>query len=120
MKEDIYRQGGAAWMVGKANVGKSALFEVVFPKGRGQKRVNAENLKMEETVKPFTSNAAAMDDNEVDPFENEPSLTVQKNADSKPELDAFDQAEVDAQEETAKEEQDKDEDEEEEGPVKAW
>ena len=67
-------------MVGKANVGKSALFEVVFPKGRGQKRVNAENLKMEETVR---SHAAAMDDNEVDPFENEPSLTVQKNTDSK-------------------------------------
>jgi len=110
VKEDIYRQGGAAWMVGKANVGKSALFEVVFPKGRGQKRVNAENLKMEETMKPFTSNAAATDNDEVDPFEGEPSLTMEKTTDSKAELDAFDQVEADAQEETAKKEEDEDED----------
>ncbi|KAF2723981.1 hypothetical protein K431DRAFT_282246 [Polychaeton citri CBS 116435] len=34
VKEDIWNRGGAAWMVGKVNVGKSALFEVVFPKGR--------------------------------------------------------------------------------------
>jgi len=34
LKEEIYQRGGAAWMVGKANVGKSTLFEAVFPKGR--------------------------------------------------------------------------------------
>jgi hypothetical protein len=27
VKEDIYRQGGAAWMVGKANVGRVGWFE---------------------------------------------------------------------------------------------
>nr|POE46828.1 genetic interactor of prohibitins 3, mitochondrial [Quercus suber] len=36
VKEEIYDRGGAGWMVGKVNVGKSALFEVVFPKGRNQ------------------------------------------------------------------------------------
>ncbi|TKA61496.1 hypothetical protein B0A55_12037, partial [Friedmanniomyces simplex] len=34
VKEEIWERKGAAWMVGKVNVGKSALFEVVFPKGR--------------------------------------------------------------------------------------
>ncbi|KAI1800818.1 hypothetical protein F4811DRAFT_536900 [Daldinia bambusicola] len=34
LKEEIWRRGGAGWMVGKANVGKSQLFEAVFPKGR--------------------------------------------------------------------------------------
>ncbi|EMR66445.1 putative gtp-binding protein [Eutypa lata UCREL1] len=34
LKEDIWKRGGAGWMVGKVNVGKSQLFEEVFPKGR--------------------------------------------------------------------------------------
>ena len=33
LKEDIWRRGGGGWMVGKVNVGKSNLFESVFPKG---------------------------------------------------------------------------------------
>ena len=35
VKDDIWERGGAGWMVGKVNVGKSNLFEAVFPKGRG-------------------------------------------------------------------------------------
>ena len=34
VKEDIWSRGGGGWMVGKVNVGKSNLFENVFPKGR--------------------------------------------------------------------------------------
>ncbi|CAN8103531.1 unnamed protein product [Discula destructiva] len=34
LKEDIWHRGGAGWMVGKVNVGKSQLFHEVFPKGR--------------------------------------------------------------------------------------
>ena len=34
IKEEIRGRGGASWMVGKVNVGKSRLFESVFPKGR--------------------------------------------------------------------------------------
>jgi len=117
VKEDIYRQGGAAWMVGKVNVGKSALFEVVFPKGRGQKRVDAENLKMEEKIKASTINAAAMDNDEVDPFEGEPSLHVDKTAGSEPKLDAFDQAEADAQEATKEEPVKEEEDPEDEDVI---
>ena len=36
IKEDIWSRGGGGWMVGKVNVGKSQLFENVFPKGRVQ------------------------------------------------------------------------------------
>ena len=36
LKEDIWRRGGGGWMVGKVNVGKSNLFESVFPKGRNE------------------------------------------------------------------------------------
>ena len=34
VKEDIWKRGGAGWMVGKVNVGKSQLFEAIYPKGR--------------------------------------------------------------------------------------
>ena len=34
VKEEIWNRGGGGWMVGKVNVGKSNLFENVFPKGR--------------------------------------------------------------------------------------
>ncbi len=33
LKEEIWTRGGGGWMVGKVNVGKSNLFETVFPKG---------------------------------------------------------------------------------------
>ncbi|KAI1461110.1 hypothetical protein F4805DRAFT_414760 [Annulohypoxylon moriforme] len=34
LKEEIYKRGGATWLVGKVNVGKSRLVEEVFPKGK--------------------------------------------------------------------------------------
>jgi hypothetical protein len=34
LKEEVWKNGGASWMVGKVNVGKSQLFEAIFPKGR--------------------------------------------------------------------------------------
>lgn len=36
LKEDIWNRGEGGWMVGKVNVGKSNLFECVFPKGRDE------------------------------------------------------------------------------------
>ncbi|KAI1388329.1 uncharacterized protein F4822DRAFT_242218 [Hypoxylon trugodes] len=38
LKKEIYEKGGASWMLGKANVGKSRLFEAVFPKGKTIKK----------------------------------------------------------------------------------
>lgn len=43
VKEDIWERGGGGWMVGKVNVGKSQLFESVFPKGR-REAARAERL----------------------------------------------------------------------------
>ncbi|KAK2625604.1 hypothetical protein QTJ16_004916 [Diplocarpon rosae] len=37
LKEEVWRRGGGGWMVGKVNVGKSQLFNSVFPKGRREK-----------------------------------------------------------------------------------
>ena len=34
LKEDLWARGGAGWLVGKVNVGKSNLFDSIFPKGR--------------------------------------------------------------------------------------
>ncbi len=34
LKEEIWKRGGANWLVGKANVGKSYLVHHIFPKGR--------------------------------------------------------------------------------------
>ena len=36
VKEELWERGGAGWMVGKVNVGKSNLFECIFPKGHNQ------------------------------------------------------------------------------------
>lgn len=51
VKEDIWERGGAGWMVGKVNVGKSQLFESVFPKGRNQdpsvQKIKADAQKSE-------------------------------------------------------------------------
>lgn len=44
LKEDIWNRGGGGWMVGKVNVGKSNLFQNVFPKGRGED-VNFRSLR---------------------------------------------------------------------------
>ena len=49
VKEEIYTRGGAGWMVGKVNVGKSALFEVVFPKGRKQADVDIKRMRAKES-----------------------------------------------------------------------
>lgn len=44
IKDDIWNRGGGGWMVGKVNVGKSNLFECVFPKGRHEE-VNFTSLR---------------------------------------------------------------------------
>ena len=45
LKDAIWERGGGGWMVGKINVGKSSLFETVFPKGRSQ--INFRALRQE-------------------------------------------------------------------------
>lgn len=45
IKEEIWKRGGGTWMVGKFNVGKSNLFEVLFPKGSGDRAPVYTELK---------------------------------------------------------------------------
>jgi hypothetical protein len=47
VKEAIWERGGGNWLVGKVNVGKSNLFEVVFPKGRNDEPVNFDRVRNE-------------------------------------------------------------------------
>lgn len=54
LKEDIWNRGGGGWMVGKVNVGKSNLFECVFPKGRNDK-VNFSSLRGTSLQREFQS-----------------------------------------------------------------
>jgi len=44
LKQQVWEAGGAGWLVGKMNVGKSSLFEVIFPKGRNQD-INFQKLR---------------------------------------------------------------------------
>lgn len=44
LKEDIWNRGGGGWMVGKVNVGKSRLFQTVFPKGRSSQAADVKAL----------------------------------------------------------------------------
>jgi genetic interactor of prohibitins 3, mitochondrial len=47
LKEQIWKRGGAGWMVGKVNVGKSNLFQVILPKGRGEGTNNQSAIAIE-------------------------------------------------------------------------
>ncbi|KAI1411699.1 hypothetical protein F5Y13DRAFT_164859 [Hypoxylon sp. FL1857] len=51
LKEDIWKRGGAGWMVGKANVGKSQLFEAVFPKGRMELTPSKHQIRIDMQAK---------------------------------------------------------------------
>lgn len=59
VKQEIWDRGGAGWVVGKVNVGKSALFEVVFPKGRAA--VGVKDTKLLAMLAPGASKAEVED-----------------------------------------------------------
>ncbi|KAI0425602.1 hypothetical protein F5Y09DRAFT_321336 [Xylaria sp. FL1042] len=76
LKEDIWKRGGGGWMLGKANVGKSQLFEVVFPKGRmdwnpskHQITVDMEAKAKDELVLPVDETRGNKRSDNVDPVE---------------------------------------------------
>jgi genetic interactor of prohibitins 3, mitochondrial len=56
VKEDIWKRGGAGWMVGKVNVGKSQLFDAVFPKGRMDWKESKHDISV--TVQPRSESAS--------------------------------------------------------------
>lgn len=48
LKDSIWKRGGGNWLVGKFNVGKSNLFEVIFPKGSGDRALSYADLELEQ------------------------------------------------------------------------
>lgn len=58
VKEDIWEHGGACWLVGKVNVGKSNLFEVVFPKGRNED-INLQSIRQKTRHQDFLASVEA-------------------------------------------------------------
>jgi hypothetical protein len=62
VKEDIWERGGAGWMVGKVNVGKSNLFEAVFPKGRGADYQNIRKIRSAAEREAMLNNARSLDE----------------------------------------------------------
>ena len=59
LKESIWQRGGAGWMVGKVNVGKSNLFEAVFPKGRVRMNASLQTDTASALVNPGLNGVAA-------------------------------------------------------------
>ncbi|KAJ9633972.1 hypothetical protein H2204_006519 [Knufia peltigerae] len=51
IKESIWQRGGGNWLVGKFNVGKSNLFEVLFPKGSSSQASVHEELRRQQEAK---------------------------------------------------------------------
>jgi hypothetical protein len=62
VKEDIWERGGAGWMVGKVNVGKSNLFEAVFPKGRGADYQDVRKIRSAAERETMINNAKTLDE----------------------------------------------------------
>jgi len=48
LKDSIWERGGGNWLVGKFNVGKANLFEVIFPKGSGDRAISYADLEEEQ------------------------------------------------------------------------
>lgn len=60
LKEEVWKRGGAGWMVGKVNVGKSHLFNCIFPKGR--KTISPESESTPQQLSPIISEKSRNDD----------------------------------------------------------
>lgn len=85
LKEDIWSRGGGAWMVGKVNVGKSNLFECVFPKGRSNDEPSdqQEETREMELAKDSERNHLTLNDIHLD----EPETSGNKDEGLDDELD---------------------------------
>lgn len=64
VKDEIWKRGGAGWVVGKVNVGKSALFEVVYPKGRSanpEVQAKLQKVRQRGALNPPIGNSQSLD-----------------------------------------------------------
>ncbi|PTB67489.1 hypothetical protein BBK36DRAFT_1116160 [Trichoderma citrinoviride] len=62
VKEDVWSRGGAGWLLGKVNVGKSQLFEAIYPKGRMVEKPERASVSTYPRGSPTTSEDALAED----------------------------------------------------------
>ncbi|KZL77539.1 DUF974 domain containing protein [Colletotrichum tofieldiae] len=91
LKEEIYERGGAGWMVGKVNVGKSQLFESVFPKGTTASIPSKHNVEVsmfakEEDSDGTTYSAGDVFESEADRLDVNALLPPARNETNFPEM----------------------------------
>ncbi|OHW99870.1 DUF974 domain-containing protein [Colletotrichum incanum] len=91
LKEEIYERGGAGWMVGKVNVGKSQLFESVFPKGTTASIPSKHNVEVsmfakEEDSDGTTYSAGDVFESEADRLDVDALLPPARNETNFPEM----------------------------------
>lgn len=65
VKDSIWMRGGGNWMVGKVNVGKSNLFEVLFPKGSGGRTPSYAELQHEADGADLADESSAVESDEL-------------------------------------------------------
>ncbi|TQN73767.1 Genetic interactor of prohibitins 3 [Colletotrichum shisoi] len=91
LKEQIYERGGAGWMVGKVNVGKSQLFDSVFPKGTtanipSKHSVEVSMFAREEDTDGTTYSAGDVFESEADRLDLDALLPPARNETNFPEM----------------------------------
>ncbi|KAF3048202.1 hypothetical protein E8E12_011214 [Didymella heteroderae] len=111
VKEDIWDRGGAGWMVGKVNVGKSNLFEAVFPKGRGADYQDVRKIRSAAEREAMMNAAQSLEDltriqkqladedAEIERYNNRPNVHVHqppRALERDPEEDADEEEDPDA------------------------
>ncbi|KAK1772976.1 hypothetical protein QBC33DRAFT_523025 [Phialemonium atrogriseum] len=96
LKEEVWERGGAGWMVGKVNVGKSQLFEAAFPKGRmdwtppkhqisvpvfpaAQPKTPVETISERTTWEDAQGSSAMLENNDMDESSLLPPAQVETN-----------------------------------------
>ncbi|KAK7417178.1 hypothetical protein QQX98_004781 [Neonectria punicea] len=70
LREGIWKRGGAGWMVGKVNVGKSQLFEAVYPKGRMGTIKDAERTSASTSLRNAINAELTAEQDDEDPWED--------------------------------------------------
>lgn len=68
LKENIWKRGGAGWMVGKVNVGKSQLFEAIYPKGRMDVQPPKQPISVKVFPQKQQESPAAEDEDDGNPL----------------------------------------------------
>ncbi len=82
IKESIRKRGGGNWMVGKFNVGKSNLFEVLFPKGSAECAPSYAELARQHTMQKDSQPELLPESNMLPPPQPEspfPALPIVSN-----------------------------------------